>query len=332
MPKLTIDHRDVEVPEGATVLDAARKLGIDIHVPRMSENAKRPRVPGGTWVEEDRIYSDYGVYPTSMPVHSPGKGEANAEEVVFNYHPDQDDFDLPAAIRVARRANGAFRDHFGDLAAMYELYYTTLFMWPVMAFEWIPFMLAAVSDPQRFDEQLWQPWARISRKHFELLAAIDEEVVFCHDDLAMSAGPVFSPAFLDKYIFSRYEWIMEPVFKAGKKLIFVSDGNLDVLLERLLQFPIAGIMFENPATSFEKVLRTWGKAGRGFIGGISTAILTNSTPEEVSRHTREVITRGREYPGFIISPCGGLPGTIPLDNLLAYLHTRSELGCFADLT
>jgi ferredoxin len=30
MPKLTIDHRDVEVAEGATVLDAARKLGIDI--------------------------------------------------------------------------------------------------------------------------------------------------------------------------------------------------------------------------------------------------------------------------------------------------------------
>jgi len=30
MPRLTIDHRDVEVPEGATVLDAARTLGIDI--------------------------------------------------------------------------------------------------------------------------------------------------------------------------------------------------------------------------------------------------------------------------------------------------------------
>jgi ferredoxin len=30
MPKLTIDNRDVEVPPGATVLDAARKLGIDI--------------------------------------------------------------------------------------------------------------------------------------------------------------------------------------------------------------------------------------------------------------------------------------------------------------
>ncbi len=30
MPKLTIDQRDVEVPEGATILDAARKLGIEI--------------------------------------------------------------------------------------------------------------------------------------------------------------------------------------------------------------------------------------------------------------------------------------------------------------
>jgi len=30
MPKLTIDNREVEVPPGATVLDAARKLGIDI--------------------------------------------------------------------------------------------------------------------------------------------------------------------------------------------------------------------------------------------------------------------------------------------------------------
>jgi len=30
MPKLTIDGREVEVPEGATVLDAARKLGIEI--------------------------------------------------------------------------------------------------------------------------------------------------------------------------------------------------------------------------------------------------------------------------------------------------------------
>ena len=30
MPKITIDGHEVEVPQGATILDAARKLGIDV--------------------------------------------------------------------------------------------------------------------------------------------------------------------------------------------------------------------------------------------------------------------------------------------------------------
>jgi len=30
MPTLTIDGRSVEVPAGATILDAARRLGIDV--------------------------------------------------------------------------------------------------------------------------------------------------------------------------------------------------------------------------------------------------------------------------------------------------------------
>jgi hypothetical protein len=310
---------------------AWRKLGIDIHVPLMQAPAARPRVPGGTWQEDGRVYSDYGVYPTSMPLPHPGYGADCTEEQVFGYDTRQDDFDLAQAVGAQREQNDAFRAHFGELAVMYDLYYTTLFMWPVVTFDWQPFLLAAASDPARFEEQLWRPWAAISRKHFEVLAAMDEEVVFCHDDLAMTDGPVFSPAFLEKYIFSRYEWIMEPVTRVGKKLIFVSDGNLDALLPRLLEFPIAGIMVESPATPFNRVLETWGAAGRGFIGGISTALLTQGTPEEVRAHTRAVIERGRQYPGFIISSCGGLPGSIPLENMLAYIQTRSALGCGAEL-
>jgi len=42
MPKITIDNREVEVPQGATILDAARKLGIDIptlcHLPDFPAN------------------------------------------------------------------------------------------------------------------------------------------------------------------------------------------------------------------------------------------------------------------------------------------------------
>ena len=337
--KETLDHpgiikyisgKDIYEDTPAALEITWRKLGIDIHAPLPEENAPRPRVPGGAWEENGQAYIDYGIYPPAIPLRRPEHAASQAEDWVFGYDPTQDDFELQAAIRQSRAANGAFRARFGDLAVMYDLYYTTLLTWPVITFEWEPFLLAAAADPRRFDELLWQPWARISRKHFEALAAMDEEVIFCHDHLAMETGPVFSPAFLERYIFSRYAWIMEPVFQAGKKLIFVSDGNIDVFLELLLELPFAGIMIENPATPYERVLQTWGKAGRGFIGGISTGLLTHSAPAEVCQHTRQVIMQGRQYPGFILSASGGLPATIPMENMLAYIRTRHELGCFAD--
>jgi hypothetical protein len=288
-------------------------------------------VPGGTWEENGQRYADYGVFPTAMPVEYAPEMKKDSGDWVFEYDAAQNDFDLAERVASLRRMNGTFRERFGDLAVMYSLYYTTLFQWPIVTFGWEPFLYAAGSDPERFDERLWKPWAEISRKQLEALAAMDEEVVFCHDDLAMSTGPVFRPAFYEKYIFPRYRWIMEPVARAGKQLVFVCDGNLDVFLERLLDLPIAGIMFESPATPYERVLATWGKAGRGFIGGISTGILTHGTPEQVRCHTRDVIERGREYPGFIVSSCGQLPGNIPMENILAYFETRNELGCPAEL-
>jgi hypothetical protein len=262
--------------------------------------------------------------------HAPGHSK-DGDNWVFRYDMSADDLDVQAEAQALRARNSAFRAHFGELAVMYELYYTTLFMWPVVTFGWEPFMLAATSDPERFDRELWGPWSHISRRHFKALAAIDEEVIFCHDDLGMGTGPIFSPRFYERYIFSRYEWIMEPAVRAGKRIVFVSDGNIDAFLERLLELPISGIMFESPTTPLERVLDTWGRAGRGFIGGIATVVLTFGTPEQVREHTRQVIRRGQEYPGFIISSCGGLPANIPLANILAYFAVRNELGIAAEL-
>jgi uroporphyrinogen-III decarboxylase len=118
--------------------------------------------------------------------------------------------------------------------------------------------------------------------------------------------------------------------RAGRKIVFVSDGNIDAFLERLLALPVAGLMFENPATPFERVLDTWGEAGRGFIGGIDTALVTRASPDAVAAHARDVIERGRRYPGFVLSSCGGLYGDVPMENLLAYFRTRDRPGIPAE--
>lgn len=334
------------------------KLGIDIHVPLPKENVGFSEHAESSWREGNLSLANMGVYPTStVAEYCPGIDKSTSDWIL-DYDISQDRFwednimgkipeaEMHASFRKAGGLQGEgqpgtpeqlrqlamdFKLNFGEKAVMYHLYYTTLFMFPVVRFGWESFMLGALIYEEDFDEKLWKPWAEISRKYAEVAATLDTEVVFFHDDLVSAAGPLFDTGFYEKYIFSRYDYILEPVVKAGKKIVFVCDGNLDLFLDRLLLFPFDGLMYENPATPFNRVLETWGEAGRGIIGGISTTLLTSGTPEQVINHTREVIEAGRKYPGFIISSCGGLHGNIPLDNIIAYFKTRDEMGIPASI-
>lgn len=334
------------------------KLGIDIHVPLPKENVLPLKQSGDTWSEGNLRFNDMGVYPTSTVIEYCPNMDKSDTDWMLNYDVSRDGFleiknieklhetEMHASFRPAGGLQGEgrlgtieqlrefakdFKLNFGDKAVMYHLYYTTLFMFPVVKFGWESFMMGALIYPDEFDEKLWKPWSEISRKYAEVAATLDTEVVFFHDDLVSGTGPLFDTEFYEKYIFSRYNYILEPVVKAGKKIVFVCDGNLDVFLERLLLFPFDGLMFENPATPFNRVLDVWGKAGRGFIGGISTVLLTYGKPEEVKNHTKEVIESGRKYPGFIISTCGGLHGDIPMENLITYFRTRNDMGITAEI-
>lgn len=337
---------------------AWKKLGIDIHVPLPIKNVLPPKQPGSTWKEGNLRFNGMGVYPTSTVVEYCSGLEKSTTDWILNYDVTQDGFldendsrKIPEAemhasfrpegglqgeghlgtVEQLRKLARDFELNFGNEAVMYHLYYTTLFMFPVVRFGWESFMTGALVYPDDFDKKLWGHWSEISRKYAEAAATSDTEVVFFHDDLVSGTGPFFDISFYEKYIFSRYNYILEPVVKAGKKIVFVCDGNLEELLDRLLLFPFDGLMFENPATPFNRILDTWGKAGRGIIGGISTTLLTSGTPEQVRDHTREVIEAGRRYPGFIISSCGGLHGNIPMENIITYFKTRDEMGIPAEL-
>ncbi len=337
---------------------AWEKLGIDIHTALPKETVARPKVAEGSWKQGNQRLTGMGVYPTtSVLEYCPGMDKSEMDWIL-KYDTSRDgflerngkgslpEFEMQASFRPTCGLQGEgrlgtieqlkeldqnFKHDFGNQAVLYHLYYTTLFMFPVVKFGWEPFLIGALTFPEKFDEKLWKPWSEISRKYSEIAAKLQTEVVFFHDDLASGTGPYFDMAFYDKYIFSRYDYILEPCVKAGKKIVYVCDGNMDVFLNRLLKFPIDGIMFENPATPFKRVLDTWGNAGRGFIGGISTELLTNASPDQVTKHTIDVIREGSKYPGFMISSCGGLHGNIPHENMLAYFAARNEMGILAEV-
>jgi uroporphyrinogen-III decarboxylase len=215
----------------------------------------------------------------------------------------------------------------GEIGLYYPMLYTTLFMWPVETLGWEVFMLAAVSEQKRFHDQFLLPCVQKSKAIVaEMARASNSPFLYVHDDLASATGPFFRPAWYDDYIFPHYPDIWQEAKAAGKKIMFVADGNMTQFLSRLVDVGVDGIMFENPATPLEAVIEHFGQSGKFMIGGIETVTLTSGTPEDVRRMVFELYENVQDIPGFAVASCGGLHGNIPIENLEAYFDARAEIG------
>jgi len=212
----------------------------------------------------------------------------------------------------------------GEVGLFYYMLYTTLFMWGVEYLGWEVFLMAAAMDPEGFEEKFLQVVFPKSFGMIETLAELDSPFVFCHDDLADAKGPMFPPAWYEKYIFPRYECLWLPAKERGKQIIFVADGNMSEFLLPLRESGVDGVMLENPATDFDRILEVF--ADKIVIGGIETGVLMHGSAQQVREHVFEVRERTRGVAGFVMSTPGGIHGNLPLDNLAAYFDARVETG------
>jgi len=212
----------------------------------------------------------------------------------------------------------------GEIGLYYYMYYTTLFMWGVEYLGWEIFMMAAMLAPKTFEEEFFNIAFEESLNAIELLSNIDIPYVFVHDDLADKNGPIFPPDWYDKYIFPRYEELWRKIKSKGKKIIFVADGNMEYFLKPLKELGIDGVMFENPATNFDKILDVFGVDI--VICGMDTYLLTFGTPKDISSHVDLICKKTEGLIGFAICSPGGIHNKIPIENLIAYFDARVRNG------
>ena len=305
------------------------RLGIDIVNRVPLENASEPLGPGEV-VDLGNGYrkTPLGLYDSLCRHVYPFKDVEEfwaAGHLDLDYHslrtPVPHDLD-PDDIRLRETA-------LGEAGVYYCQLYTTLFMWGVEYLGWEVFMLAAMEDPAGFKEKFLDPACAASLGLIEQLCSAECPFVFLHDDLADARGPIFPPPWYDKYILPRYEGLLEPVRRAGKKAVFVADGNMAHFLRPLRELGFDGVMFENPATDFTLILETF--HDRFVIGGADTGLLTFGAPEEIRLQVAEVARLTAGLPGFALSSPGGLHGNIPLPNLEAYFDARVAAGFTPEL-
>lgn len=308
---------------------AYQALGVDIMNRVPLENAPEPTPERETRPHPDKPYTYVGtggvydtVYRHTYPCATPEEvWDLDVEALRY------DDLITPVPHPCQADDIQAREQAIGDVMLYHALYYTTLFMWGVEVLGWEIFLMAAALEPDRFHEHFLLPCVAKSKAIVtEIALASALPFVFVHDDLASATGPMFRPSWYDKYIFPHYPEIWSEAKRLGKNVILIADGNMTAFLPRLVEVGVDGLVFETPATPLDAVIEYFGEAGLFFIGGIGTAELTLSSPEEVRQMVMHLHQRVKDYPGFCLRCSGGLQGNIPLENLESYFDARAEIG------
>lgn len=142
------------------------------------------------------------------------------------------------------------------------------------------------------------------------------EAVFCGDDIAYKSGPLLSPRWFAEHYFHRMERVTAAYHRRGIRMLFHSDGDLNPILDGLVEAGIDGL---NPLEVLANMdaVAVHRRHPRLFLcGGIDVSqLLPLGSPAEVRDSVRRALdgTEGR----LLVGSSTELNDEVPLENFLA---------------
>ena len=201
--------------------------------------------------------------------------------------------------------------------------YLTLFMWPLMTFGWELFLEAAASEPGRFKE-LMDGFAKVSERTLRAWSLTDVEVVSCHDDICMARGTVFSPAWLEEVIYPHYAEFWTMLHRAGKKVLFISDGCVNPVADAVFNCGADGL-FAEPHTDLRKIVGKWG-GRKVLMGNVDSRVISYGSVPAVEAEVRRCMEMGKDVPGYFIGCTNAITYNAPMENVKAYFDLCRRYG------
>lgn len=203
----------------------------------------------------------------------------------------------------------------GNSALVSGVYYTTLFMFPLILFNWDLFLFYAMDNKKDFLEKI-KAFAEISVRNVNMWVDNGCEVFVSHDDLALTKGLVFNKEWYQEYIFPFYREIWKPIKEKGIPLLFVSDGKYYELIDDLVDLGVDGFFIDQNNDLGSIVSKYGGK--KVLIGNINTAILTFGRENDIKEEIKRVLKISDGINGYFLKASGELPHNIPISNLRLY--------------
>jgi len=208
-----------------------------------------------------------------------------------------------------------------DEVAM-AVFYNTLFMWPLLTFGWELFLELAAGHHDEL-RRLLGDFAVINRKVFRTFARLPVNVVLCHDDICMASGPVCSPEWLREFIYPYYEEFWVGLHAAGKKVIFMCDGNIDKVADDVVACGADGLISE-PYTDWKKIAAR--HPGKALAGEGDNRVLMQGRRADIEAMVRSMVETARGCPGYFMCVGNHIPWNIPPASVKLYFGLCRDLA------
>jgi len=243
---------------------------------------------------------------------------------VLDYDPLE--FHMPDRQRLIEqqpRQTAAARERNGDLMLTTAGTYMSLFQWGIMTFGWELFLEAAAAEPDAFGRVLSR-FEECSTVVFEACAHSGADLVTSHDDICMASGPVFRPAWYEKYIFPAYERMWRPIREAGIPILFISDGDVTAIADAVFAAGADGI-FGEPYTDMESLVEKYGDS-KFFVGNADGRVLAYGGKREVEAEVQRVMRMAQEAPGYFCMVSNHIAHNVPPENAFHYFEMCDKYG------
>ncbi|MGD9519131.1 MAG: uroporphyrinogen decarboxylase family protein [Armatimonadota bacterium] len=201
-------------------------------------------------------------------------------------------------------------------------FYNTLFMWPLLTFGWEIFLELAGAHKAEM-KRLLADFACLSRKVFQAAALTDINYFVCHDDICMARGPVCSPAWLREFIYPYYEEFFGYMKEVGIIVIFMTDGNPDLIADDVFACGADGLISE-PFGNYEALARRY--PDKMLAGDGDNRVLMSRDRDAIERMTRRMCELGRRQPRYLMCIGNHIPWNVPPEAVKWYFEFSDKYG------
>lgn len=195
-------------------------------------------------------------------------------------------------------------------------YYKTVVSGAIEIFGW-DMLLTAAADPARFAGVL-ERIGHYTLHYVRAWAETSIEAYIQHDDMVWTAGPFLAPAFYRSAIFPLYKQMWDVLHKAGKKVLFCSDGTFTMFMDDVAACGADGFIFE-PTNDLDWIVNRFGRTHCLVGSKVDCRTLALGTWPQVQAEIDATLALAKACPGFMWAVGNHIPANVPDDMCDRYM-------------